>query len=216
MRPTVVSPRHRRGFGLLEVILVFALLIGAGVAVFDVFRSAQASAEATDTNERLNTLAANARATFGHDYSPLFDAYSTASGFNGPAALTLLQKVYTVNGTTATGPDGSTVTVNAWRDSFTLNAPDGSMFLITISNIGKDSCAKLLAAVVGNGSNFTGVAITAPNANPYSWIALNNAQVAKSQGYTNNMVSPSFGNYAGVCDFETQFNGSAAIMVVGS
>lgn len=220
MRASFHRFSRSRGFGLLEIILVFAVILGAGAAVFAVFRSAQASAQASDANDRLSALVGNLRATMGvnHDYSSLSDAYSTASAFNTAAAASLLQKIYTVSGTnhTATAPDGSTITVNAWRDSFTVGRPAGSMFLITISNIPQDSCAKFLAAVVGNGSAFAGVAITGPASNSYSWIALQNTAAATQQGYTHNMASPSFGNYAAQCDFQAQLNGSVALMLVGS
>lgn len=63
----------RKGFGLLEVILVFAIVIGAAAVVFSVFQSAKPSADAANEAQLTSTIAANLRSTFGinHDYTGL-------------------------------------------------------------------------------------------------------------------------------------------------
>lgn len=65
---------RKKGFGLLEVIVVFALVIGAAAVVFTVFSSSNASAEAANQTEAMNVVVANIRALHPHaDYSDLYD-----------------------------------------------------------------------------------------------------------------------------------------------
>lgn len=66
--------RRRRGFGLLEVILVFAIVIGAAAVVFAVFQSANASSNASTVNEQINTVIANLRTSpwgMSHNYGSM-------------------------------------------------------------------------------------------------------------------------------------------------
>jgi type II secretory pathway pseudopilin PulG len=67
--------RASRGFGLLEVILVFAIVIGAAAVVFSVVQSTQPSSDANKATSDLTTLAANIRSTYlvGSDYSSMSD-----------------------------------------------------------------------------------------------------------------------------------------------
>lgn len=60
-----------KGFGLLEIILVIALVIAAGAVVFTVFGSAQPSSEASHATEDLTVLAADIKSAYavGHDYA---------------------------------------------------------------------------------------------------------------------------------------------------
>ena len=60
-----------KGFGLLEIILVIALVIAAGAVVFTVFESAQPSSEASHATEDLTVLAADIKGAYavGHDYA---------------------------------------------------------------------------------------------------------------------------------------------------
>lgn len=74
--------RRRRGFGLLEVILVFALVIAAAAGTFAVFQSANASSNASTVTEQVNTVIANLRTSpwgMAHDYTTMpLDALVTA------------------------------------------------------------------------------------------------------------------------------------------
>jgi type II secretory pathway pseudopilin PulG len=54
--------RHRKGFGLLEIILVFAIIIGAGAIVFSVFSNAQDKALVSHGVDQMNLVVANTRA----------------------------------------------------------------------------------------------------------------------------------------------------------
>lgn len=76
---TPVTKARRRGFGLLEVILVFAIIIGAAAAVFTVYGYAQASSDAQAITEETNLVAANLRASpwgMQHDYSTIPGVYT--------------------------------------------------------------------------------------------------------------------------------------------
>jgi hypothetical protein len=75
IRARPIQRRSRRGFGLLEVILVFAIVIGAAAIVFTVFSSANDAAAVDHDHAMATTIRANV-------YS-IFPAHWDAS--NGPA-----------------------------------------------------------------------------------------------------------------------------------
>ena len=81
--PVIARPLHRRksrAFGLLEVILVFAIVIGAAAIVFTVFGFAHGASEASELADETNLVAANLRASpwgMAHDYSTIPGVYST-------------------------------------------------------------------------------------------------------------------------------------------
>lgn len=72
MERTEIRPRAN-GFGLLEVILVFALVIAAGALVLSMFGSAQPSSEASRATTNLTVLAGDVKSLYavGHDYSTI-------------------------------------------------------------------------------------------------------------------------------------------------
>jgi len=59
-----MTHRSRKGFGLLEVILVFAIVIGAAAVVFGVYEPAQREAAATHDRLMVQTMASNTFALF--------------------------------------------------------------------------------------------------------------------------------------------------------
>ena len=66
--------RRRQGFGLLEVILVFALIIGVAALTFSVFTGANGSAQANRVVQETNLIAANIRTSpwgMNHNYASL-------------------------------------------------------------------------------------------------------------------------------------------------
>lgn len=69
----MIMQRPQSGFGLLEVILVTALVLVAGAIVFAVFESARPSSQASTEVTKLSTLATNLKGAYGinHDYSGL-------------------------------------------------------------------------------------------------------------------------------------------------
>jgi type II secretory pathway pseudopilin PulG len=72
--PRFGAKRRYKAFGLLEVILVFAIVIGAAAVVFTVFNGANGSANAARVVDETNLIAANVRSSpwgMSHDYSTL-------------------------------------------------------------------------------------------------------------------------------------------------
>lgn len=106
-----LTRRARKGFGLLEVILVFALVIGAGAVVFSVYQSAQARAEIAHDRELMSTLAGNLMTIFNKPW----DAN------NGPA----VQDAYYAHPATLGGPQCSVSDHSPGCWSETANAPLG-------------------------------------------------------------------------------------------
>jgi type II secretory pathway pseudopilin PulG len=211
------SAVRSRGFGLFEIMLVFAILLGASAIVFAMYQSAQASASAADDNERLNALISNLRALSGpnHQYTFLPGAYSPGTAYNDPGNMSAFGKLYTIKGAVASAPDGSTLTVSDWSYDFEIGDPIGGDFFVTVTNIPQNVCPKLLAAVVGNGSAYSGVALgNSGYSNGYSWIAMNNTSESQTEGY-GNISSPGFGTYASLCGFIYQEGYQPIIILVG-
>lgn len=75
-------PRKRRGFGLLEVILVFAIVIGAAAVIFYVNQSATTAAEVDHDRTMMNVVESNALAMYGANWNgagaPVMTEFNTA------------------------------------------------------------------------------------------------------------------------------------------
>lgn len=209
---------HSRGFGLLEIILVFAIVIGAGAVTFEVFKSASASAQAADESDRLNAIAASITGSalgIAHNYDPMGGASPGMNTTNSAIGGSFLQKYYTstANGG-STNQWGGSVLIGSFPYAASLNQAAGSLFVIQTSNVPQDVCPKLLAALASN-SQFFGVVMTSTGTSSFGWISLKNKQAALYSGYTTNMENPSFGDYANACDNMYAFAGnrmSIAIM----
>lgn len=123
-----------RAFGLLEVILVFAIVIGAAAATFAVFTPANASAKASDTAARANTILANLRASpwgLAHNYSGLSPDLAVKAGVV-PRSM-----VVDGNPTTAYGP--------IWVGQYYASNRKFDLNMNNIPDSGAE-CSKLLAA----------------------------------------------------------------------
>lgn len=135
-----LSPRARvsKGFGLLEVILVFAIVIGAAAVVFTVFQSARPSANAANEASNLSTIATNLKSTFGisHNYARLDTQQANFAG--------AIPKSMAV-GTTAAESQWGPVTIGG--KAATATKP--STFGVTYTSVPSDTCFKLVAGVEG-------------------------------------------------------------------
>lgn len=136
-----LKKRAAKGFGLLEVILVFAIVIGAAAVVFTVFQSAKPSADASNEGSNISTIATNLKSTFGvnHDYSGVTNAAAVqakavpTSMISGTATAPVVQSQW---GTvTLTGAAATTTTP--------------SQFTIDYTTVPTDTCAKLVSGVQG-------------------------------------------------------------------
>jgi type II secretory pathway pseudopilin PulG len=209
--------RHR-GFGLLEIILVFALIIGASAIVFTVYTSAQSSADATHEAERLEAIAASLTGSslgIQHNYSPLGSGYPGGGFTNTAIGAGFLKGYYTVNPSSqaATNQWGGQVTVTTFEDGWLFGMPTGALYEIEDDGIDPAVCPKLMATLAAQ-SPFYGVASTVPGSSSYSWIALQNPTVAQAEGLAGNMASPSFGTFAAICQNMYNFAGPGKLGIV--
>lgn len=130
-----LTKRRSRAFGLLEVILVFAIVIGAAAVTFTVFSFANGASGASNTADQLNLMAANMRSSpFGlaHNYTGLSTTSAVQAQIIPPGLI--------VNGvpTTAYGP----IQVAPWYQS-------SNQFDININGVPQEGaeCTKLLTAL---------------------------------------------------------------------
>lgn len=133
-----IRSKAQGGFGLLEMILVFILVIGAAAVVFTMFGSAKPSAEASNESQELSTLAANLQGTFGlgRDYSNLTDA-SAVQAKAVPENM--------VSGTTA-----APTIINGWGGDLTLGpGANKTQFSIEYAGIPAAACVKFVTAAAG-------------------------------------------------------------------
>lgn len=123
----------QRGFGLFEIMLVLALVIGAGAITFGVFSSAQKSGEAANEIVLLSTIAANVKSVYGvrHDYSTL----STSAAIRAkviPKTMIQGTKIY-----------------NQWGYAITLgpDPEDSSRFRIAYGKVPPENCSKFISGL---------------------------------------------------------------------
>lgn len=123
-----------RGFGLLEVILVFALVIGAAAVVFSVFQSAKPSADASNEGSNLSTIATNIKSTYGinHNYTGLDNTSAIAAKII-PSSM--------ASGTSTVTSQWGAVTVAAGTPT--------TEFTITYAGVPTETCAKFVTGVAG-------------------------------------------------------------------
>ena len=124
---------RRRGFGLLEVIVVFALVIGAAAVVFTTFTSSNGSAEAANQAESMGAVIGNIQSLYPHhDFSNLNAAVAANPKAFFPASMI----------------DASGTPHNAWGPilvfPYYLNA---HQFDINFNKVPAESCAKFITAL---------------------------------------------------------------------
>lgn len=129
-----IKKRVTKGFGLLEVILVFAIVIGAAAVVFTVFQSAKPSADASNEASNLTTLATNLKSTYGinHDFSGVS---------NANAILAKAVPAPMVSGTNIVSQWGAVTVAPV--------AADKTEYTITYAGVPTDTCAKFVSGVAG-------------------------------------------------------------------
>lgn len=131
-----IKQRASKGFGLLEVILVFAIVIGAAAVVFTVFQSAKPSADASNEASNLTTIATNLKSTYGinHSYAGL-DITGALAAKAIPASMEV----------------GSppTSAVSQWGAVDVNEGADSTTFDINYATVPSDACAKFVSGVAG-------------------------------------------------------------------
>jgi type II secretory pathway pseudopilin PulG len=129
------SPQLPRGFGLLEVILVFAIVIGAAAVIFTVFSSAGAAADAdTETNDA-QVIAANLKGMYGEH--PKYDGLTRTVAIQTKA---IPQKMIT----------GTTTAMSLWGPIDVYQAAaylPQQEFAIGFSNVPSSVCLKFVLGI---------------------------------------------------------------------
>lgn len=140
---SLLRNRKSKGFGLLEVILVFAIVIGAAAVVFTVFQSAKPSADASNEGSNISTIATNLKSTYGISNSYTGLTNTTAIQAKAiPASMT--------DGTNVTSGWGAvTVAADAGGGNAAVCATAGRCFDITYSTVPQDACLKLVQGIAG-------------------------------------------------------------------
>lgn len=135
--PSSLKRHTSKGFGLLEVILVFAIVIGAAAVVFTVFQSAKPSSDAANEVSNATTIATNLSSTFGinHNYSGL------GATDDGPAiAGKIIPASMVVDATHAR---------SQWGNLLVIADVDPTTYELFYDAVPADACAKFVSGAAG-------------------------------------------------------------------
>lgn len=137
--------KSKKGFSLLELLLVLGIIAALVVAAFIVYPKVQASQRAQAESNNIATIQAGVKAL-----------YTSASSFTGLTNTVAVQaKIFPDNMLSGSGSSASPV--NAFKDNVTLasvstgpSGTAGSAFTITYSNVPAAECTKIITAAAGN------------------------------------------------------------------
>jgi type II secretory pathway pseudopilin PulG len=138
-----LKKRASKGFGLLEVILVFAIVIGAAAVVFTVFQSAKPSADASNEGSNISTIATNLKSTYGVNHS--YAGLTAANALLAKAIPTPMINASATNGIQSQWGNVNVTEVTA--ANATVSGVDS--FDINYASVPTDTCAKLVTGVAG-------------------------------------------------------------------
>ncbi len=147
MKKTVLikNKKSKKGFSLLELLLVLGIIAALVVAAFIVYPKVQASQRAQAESNNIATIQAGVKAL-----------YTSTSSFTGltnsvAAKANIFPDNMLINSGTFARP------INAFKGNVTLAADktgpsgaDGSSFTITYSNVPAAECTKIITAAAGN------------------------------------------------------------------
>ncbi|EHT08342.1 prepilin-type N-terminal cleavage/methylation domain-containing protein [Raoultella ornithinolytica 10-5246] len=137
--------KSKKGFSLLELLLVLGIIAALVVAAFIVYPKVQASQRAQAESNNIATIQAGVKAL-----------YTSTSSFTGltnsvAAKANIFPDNMLINSGTFARP------INAFKGNVTLAADktgpsgaDGSSFTITYSNVPAAECTKIITAAAGN------------------------------------------------------------------
>ncbi|HAT7491862.1 TPA: prepilin-type N-terminal cleavage/methylation domain-containing protein [Raoultella ornithinolytica] len=147
MKKTVLIKRKKskKGFSLLELLLVLGIIAALVVAAFIVYPKVQASQRAQAESNNIATIQAGVKALF-----------TSASSFTGLTNSVAVQaKIFPDN--MLSGSGSSAKPINAFKGDVTLEAAatgpsgtGGSSFTITYNNVPASECTKIITAAAGN------------------------------------------------------------------
>ncbi|WKS80941.1 MULTISPECIES: type 4 pilus major pilin [Enterobacterales] len=147
MKKTVLikNKKSKKGFSLLELLLVLGIIAALVVAAFIVYPKVQASQRAQAESNNIATIQAGVKALF-----------TSASSFTGLTNSVAVQaKIFPDN--MLSGSGSAAKPINAFKGNVTLAADktgpsgaDGSSFTITYENVPAAECTKIITAAAGN------------------------------------------------------------------
>lgn len=137
--------KSKKGFSLLELLLVLGIIAALVVAAFIVYPKVQASQRAQAESNNIATIQAGVKAL-----------YTSASSFTGLTNTVAVQaKIFPDNMLSGTG--NTAKPINAFKGNVMLAAAAtgpssaaGSSFTITYSNVPAAECVKIATAAAGN------------------------------------------------------------------
>ena len=130
--------KSKKGFSLLELLLVLGIISALVVAAFIVYPKVQASQRAQAESNNIATIQAGVKAL-----------YTSASSFTGLTNSVAVQaKIFPDN--MLSGSGSSATPINAFKGNTGPSAATGSSFTITYSNVPAAECTKIITAAAGN------------------------------------------------------------------
>ncbi len=137
--------KSKKGFSLLELLLVLGIIAALVVAAFIVYPKVQASQRAQAESNNIATIQAGVKAL-----------YTSASSFTGLTNSVAVQaKIFPDN--MLSGSGSSATPINAFKGNVVVASADtgpsaatGSSFTITYSNVPAAECTKIITAAAGN------------------------------------------------------------------
>lgn len=137
--------KSKKGFSLLELLLVLGIIAALVVAAFIVYPKVQASQRAQAESNNIATIQAGVKAL-----------YTSASSFTGLTNSVAVQaKIFPDNMLSGSGTAAKPI--NAFKGNVTLVAANtgpssaaGSSFTITYDNVPAAECVKITTAAAGN------------------------------------------------------------------
>lgn len=147
MKKTVLikNIKSKKGFSLLELLLVLGIIAALVVAAFIVYPKVQASQRAQAESNNIATIQAGVKAL-----------YTSASSFTGLTNTVAVQaKIFPDN--MLSGSGSSVKPINAFKGDVVVasattgpSGAQGSSFTITYSNVPAAECTKIITAAAGN------------------------------------------------------------------
>lgn len=139
------NKKSKKGFSLLELLLVLGIIAALVVAAFIVYPKVQASQRAQAESNNIATIQAGVKSL-----------YTSSSSFTGLSNSVAVQaKIFPDN--MLSGSGSSATPINAFKGSVTLAAAntgpsgaEGSSFTITYNNVPAAECTKIITAAAGN------------------------------------------------------------------
>lgn len=142
---TLLRNKNKKGFSLLELLLVLGIIAALVVGAFIVYPKVQASQRSEAESKNLATIQAGVKSL-----------YTSASSFSGLTnTVAVGAKVFPDNMLIGTGTSASVV--NTFKGNVTLasaatgpSSTAGSSFTITYNNVPAAECTKIVSATAAN------------------------------------------------------------------